>query len=194
MADQVFNKILGDAVRSGVIPDRSRKSIEWLRNRAKNTHLNNRDLLNEGSRLRNKVDVGSMYMFKYDPKFGKELPYYDAFPLIFPFAAVPGGFYGINMHYLPYNYRAKLMDALYDITNNSRFDKTTKLRLSYNLLSNTAKYKYFKPCVKHYLNDHVRSPFIYVYPAEWDMALFLPTEQFKKADRKTVWRDSRNMI
>ena len=85
---------------------------------------------------------------------------------------------GINLHYLPLIYRAKLMDALYDTTNNDAFDKSTKLRLNYSILDKAAKFRYFKPCVKHYLSEQVRSRFLYVYPSEWDIALFLPTQRF----------------
>jgi len=31
------------------------------------------------------VEPGGMYMFLYDPKTKAKLPYFDRFPLIFPF-------------------------------------------------------------------------------------------------------------
>lgn len=147
-------------------------------------------------RLRGKQNqaVGKMYFFFYDPKWKKELPYYDRFPLIFPVGPAKGGFYGINVHYLPYRLRAKLMDALYDITNNKKFDESTKLKLSYDLLKSTEKFKEFKPCFKHYLNDHLKSRFLLVESAEWDIALFLPVANFEKASQSTVWSDSRKII
>jgi hypothetical protein len=101
---------------------------------------------------------------------------------------------GINMHYLPHVLRAKLMDSLYDIASNDKYDETTKLRISYNVLNSAAKYKWFKPCIKHYLTSQVRSRFIYVYPAEWDIALFLPLERFDGATKSQVWKDSKKLI
>jgi hypothetical protein len=101
---------------------------------------------------------------------------------------------GINMHYLPLNYRAKLMDALYDVANNDKYDETTKLKFNYNVLNGASKYKYFAPCVKHYLTDQVRSRFLYVYPSEWDIALFLPTQRFVGATKGKVWKDSINTV
>ena len=148
----------------------------------------------DSSRLTIRPIVGSMYMFNYDPKYKEELPYYDRFPLVFPFRKVPGGFYGINLHYLPPPLRAKLMDALYDYANNTRYDESTKIKLNYQLLTSISKMRFFAPCVKHYLDEHVRSRFMYVYPSEWDIALFLPTERFAKKSKTQVWNDSKRML
>ena len=39
-----------------------------------------------------------------------------------------GWFLWLNLHYLPPVLRAKMLDALMDITNNTKFDKTTRFR------------------------------------------------------------------
>ena len=135
-----------------------------------------------------------MYLFSYDPKMKEELPYYDRFPLVFPFQTTPDGFLGMNMHYIPHVYRARLMDNLYDLTNNEKYDETTKLRASYSMLNSAARYKYFKPCVKRYLYSHVRSRFLLIPSNEWDVALFLPLERFAKSTKNKVYRDSRIFI
>ncbi len=140
------------------------------------------------------IRPGFMYLFNYDPKMKDELPYYDRFPLVFPFEADSEGFLGMNLHYIPPIFRARLMDNLYDLTNNARYDETTKLRISYNMLKSFARYKYFKPCVKRYLNSHVRSKFLLVPADEWDLALFLPLERFTKSTKQSVYRDSRKII
>jgi hypothetical protein len=54
--------------------------------------------------------------------------------------------------------------------------------------------KMFEPCVKKYLYSHVRSKFMYIYPSEWDIALMLPTEQFRKANKQRVWNESKKQI
>lgn len=143
-------------------------------------NLNNGVLTPNKSRFTNYVSIGSMYMFNYDAKWKDTLPYWDARPLIFPFKLVPGGFYGINLHYLPLEVRAVLMDELYKLTNNTRFDESTVIAANYQLLMSSAKTKIIKDCVKHYLIDHVRSSFTYIYPSEWDIALFLPTVKWQK--------------
>ena len=115
-------------------------------------------------------------------------------PLIFPFKLIKGGFYGINLHYLPLTLRARLMDGLYDYTNNKRYDESTRMTLSYKLLNASANLKYFKPCIKHYLYDHVQSRFMYIYPSEWDIAIFLPTARFEKRTANYVHGQSRQAI
>jgi hypothetical protein len=35
---------------------------------------------------------------------------------------------------------------------------------------------------------------MYVFPSEWDIALFLPTERFVGASKTSVWADSRRKI
>lgn len=192
----VFDTILNKGVRAGEIPARTEDARNWYRKTAEAYKtVNERQLMVNGKeRLTMRPMVGSMYMYYYDPKHKATLPYYDAFPLVFPYKKVPGGFMGINLHYLPLPLRAKLMDALYDVTNNERYDETTRLKLNYNVLNSTAKFKYFKPCIKHYLTDQMRSRFLYVYPSEWDMALFLPTSRFIGARKEKVWADSKKLI
>jgi hypothetical protein len=192
----IFDRIVIQGVREGKIPARTQDARNWFRDTAQKIRaVNERSLMkNEKDRLVSQPIVGSMYMFYYDPKYAAELPYYDRFPLVFPYKKVEGGFYGLNLHYLPLQYRAKLMDGLYSFANNTRYDESTKLKMSYQLLSNAAKLRFFEPCLKRYLIDHVGSKFMYVYPSEWDIALFLPTERFAKKTKSQVWADSKRML
>jgi hypothetical protein len=134
--------------------------------------------------------VGKMYMFVYDPKHKDTLPYYDTFPLIFPIEFYGDSFLGINLHYLPPMLRAKLMDALYATINNKKYNKTTQLIISYQILKSASRFKHFEPCIKKYLMSHVGSAFIYISPDEWDFALMLPTERFNKASKQQVWANA----
>lgn len=187
----IFDDILARGVRAGEVPARTQGSRDWFRDQAGSTKTNPNALGKDTSRLKNRATIGKMYMFFYDPKNKKTLPYYDRFPLIFKIENVPGGFTGINLHYLPYKLRAKLMDALYELSTNERYDERTKLELSYDVLKSASKYKYFKPTFKKYLNAHVRSRFIEVNSAEWDIALFLPVERFEGMSKQQVWKESR---
>lgn len=123
-------------------------------------------------------NIGQMFMFLYDPKHKETLPIYDRFPLVFPIKFYTDGFLGINMHYLSRGARAALMDALYLTINNTKDHKTTRLRISYDVLNNSIRMRAFKPCLKRYLNAHVVQNFIYIEPKHWDKALMLPTERF----------------
>jgi hypothetical protein len=138
--------------------------------------------------------VGSMFMFSYKAKHAKTLPYWDRFPLAIVAGPAAGGFYGLNLHYLPPVLRAKFLDALLGITNNKRYDSSTKFKMSYEMLKRAASMKYFEPCFKHYLNSQVTSHFAKVEAPEWEIAVFLPTQSFQGASNSAVWKDSRNKI
>ena len=140
------------------------------------------------------VIPGRLYMFLYDPKMKKELPYYDKFPLVFPFRKAEGGFYGLNMHYLPYPLRVQLLDRLMDFSNNERMDETTKLKYSWAMLDGISRYSAATPCVKHYLQDHVKSPFKQVFSNDWATAMLMPVERFEKASKEQVWADTRKKM
>ena len=70
----------------------------------------------------------------------------------------------------------------------------SRLKLRYDLLQSTKKFKEFEPCFKHYLMEHVKSRIVRVPMTEWEIAIFLPVEDFNKASRQKVYRDSREMI
>ena len=204
MPAYVFQTILQRAASQNITPKMEQNSINWFRDQAKTISVNpNKLLQSQRTRLTTKPMIGRMYVFQYDPKMKKELPYYDTFPLVIPFdtirtaGAIPTGqpgFMGLNLHYLPPILRARLLDNMYEFTNNDKLDETTKFQISYKLLKRVSQLKYFKPCVKQYLFSHMRSRFFYIQPSEWDMAAFLNIARFQKASQKQVWEDSRNAI
>lgn len=156
--------------------------------------MNEFRLVNQNVELQRRIPTpGYMYMFVYDAKHKDTLPYYDRFPLVFPFSVQSDGFTGINMHYLPHILRARLMDALYNLTTNNKFDEKTRLRMSYDILNASSRYKMFAPCVKRYLYSHLKTRFLLVPSNEWDVALFLPLERFN-VNKRTVFNDSQNII
>lgn len=195
MATDFMDKVYADAFKAGITKG-SGQSLEWFKKRlAKVKSVNRKELLKDDSYIvRAKPLVGRMFMYFYDPKHKKTLPYYDRFPLIFMVEKAEGGFYGINLHYLPPKFRAIFFDKLTGFTNNKRYDKSTRLRLSYNLLKNASKLSMFGPCFKHYLSEHVRSKIVEIPASEWESALFLPTEMFQKNAKSTVWSKTRRML
>lgn len=207
-----FDTIITQGVRAGQIPARTEAARTWYRESARNygattrkggtqagrTDFSRRSpsvlIKEDEQRLTNIIRPGNMYMYQYDPKLKDELPFYDRFPLIFPFRVEADRFWAINLHYLGLRQRAVLMDALYSLSTNKRFDETTKLRMNYETLNRAAKFRFFKPCVKQYLFSHMKSRFMYIYPSEWDIALFLPTERFVKASKTQVHAKSRAQL
>lgn len=195
MAIKLFDKILADGVRQNEIPGRTEEARNWYRDVSKRIRgIKENNLLQSKEALTSRLEIGKMFLFSYDPKTKADLPYYDTFPLIFPFKKTSDGFLGLNLHYLPYILRAKLMDLLYAYISDPRLDDKTKLKISYDILNNAATNKYIQPCIKRYLSNHVRSKFVFITPVEWDIALFLPVQKFVNATSLQVWRDSTRMI
>ena len=136
--------------------------------------------------------IGQMYLFQYDAKWKDILPYWDVWPLIFPFDYAKDGFYGINLHYLSPNARATLMINLIKAQGGSgNMTENYKLKLSYNIITN---FPPAKPCIKRYLFSHVQGKGMYGISGEdWSYAAALPLQRFKGATTDTVWKHSATM-
>lgn len=184
-----FLDTLDHQIKTQQIPQATRRSQQWYGFKAGETGK----VANNGHNRAN-VQVGGLYMFHYDPKHKETLPFYDTFPIIFPIESTEDGFIGLNLHYLHPRLRARLFDELYKYRNNDKMDKTTKLKISYSILKSTMKQKLFMPCIKRYLGNHVRSSFLYIEPEQWNHAMLLPLQDFKKKTAKQVWDISAEKI
>lgn len=195
MAISLLDKLKNELATAG-INSYTRESQTWFNNRIKGIRR-----FNEVQFLKDKNFVpktrffpGYMYHFVYDPKTKETLPYYDTFPLILAVAPAPGGFYGLNLHYLNPLTRALFLDKLMDIANKTEFDEKKRFRLNYQLLSSSRRFKEFAPCFKHYLTNNITSRLMMVPSQEWEVAIFLPTERFEGVNKKVVWKESREKI
>tara|TARA_A100001011_G_C14274527_1_gene828548 strand:- start:39 stop:617 length:579 start_codon:yes stop_codon:yes gene_type:complete len=187
------DKVQADAFKAGVQKN-STESLAWFRKklRTMKTVQRNRLLRDEDYKLSTRTLPGRMYMYFYDPKHKKTLPYYDRFPLIIMVKRAPGGFIGLNLHYLPPILRARLFDALLDFKVGDGAQERIKITLG--RLKAASKLRFYKPCYKHYLTRQIDSKMVQVPAAEWDYTLFLPSQQFKKASANKVWAESRKSI
>jgi hypothetical protein len=174
----LFDKVSKQLTAGGIKP-RSIEARAWLgSNIAKMKIPTDRsNLVNDPKRVSARAFIGKMYLYHYDAKLKNTLPVWDKFPLVIPMELYQDGFLGMNLHYLdPYS-RLALLDRLLDFANNDKYDDTTRLRLSYSLLSKSRRYSMFESCVKRYLFQHIVSPIIYVEPDNWETAIFLPFEK-----------------
>ena len=195
MENSLFHKLEVEAYRKG-LQARSLEARRWFRGKTKElSSVNRRKLHRDPALERKKRPVpGDMYMYFYDPKHRKTLPYYDAFPLAIMVEPTRDGFYGLNLHYLSPMLRAKFLDKLMETANNNKFDETTRLNINYNILKSVSKYREFQPCFKRYLTKGIEGNVARVEPPEWDIAIFLPTEQFRGKNKTHVWGASKRMI
>jgi hypothetical protein len=134
---------------------------------------------------------GHLYFFLYEPENVKTLPYYDRFPFVLVTDKRGDSFTGLNFHYLDYYWRAWLFDNLYESRRRDPDPLRVQLPFSYRILSQTTKYKQFRPCYKRYLFKQLRSPLLQVGETEWDVALWLPVELYRKAPVTDVWAESK---
>lgn len=191
----IFAKIQERAQQAGIVPYTA-KSRQWFMQKLKTiTNATPQRILRDDALIRRKKPlIGRMFMFLYDPKGKETLPYYDRFPLILMVGPAEKGFYGLNLHYLSPKNRALFFDRLAEYLNNDKMDESTRFRLAYSTLSSSRQLRAFAPCFKHYLYDHVKSVPVEIPPTEWEIALFLPTDNFVGDRNRNIWKKSNNLI
>lgn len=102
---------------------------------------------------------GKMYFFSYDPKLKDQLPYYDAYPMVYVIEMTDNGFLGCNLHYVNPKYR----DAI-----------------AISLLNNSAQGRVAVPpsTLHRYLYTGVSGIPYQIPKSEWESIVQLPTEKF----------------
>jgi len=167
------------------------RSLQWYQTQVRSlAALNPNKLMSNTPALVNNVLPGNMYMFFYEAKLKDQLPYYDMFPLVLPFRKVANGFYGLNLHYIPYGARFKILGALHEFATDEKINEATRIKISWNIVKSFSVLKPLQACVKHYLTDQVQSRFLRINYPDWITASLLPLERFN-VNKTTVWKDSR---
>lgn len=180
-----------DRLSIGQIRSRAKSSVRWFSNliRGRGKELSPGEYVSL-----DKLRPGHMYSYVYDPKHKNTLPYYDKFPLIIMVDYAKGGFYGLNLHYLPPRLRERLFNELLKTSTNKKMTEDSKLKINYSILLKISKSGLYAPCFKHYLFNHVQGRVLRVNPEQWEEAIFMPTEQFEKASARSVWADSKKRV
>ena len=167
----------------------------------------------EQSRLRGRFTWGVMNMFFYKPQGAAKLEYYDLFPLVIPFRKYTNGFVGINLHYLPFDLRIKLLSKamvqMGQSTGQADIEEAAgegvvgargdKVLLQWQRIKHNET---VIPIVRRYRAKNVMSKFMVIEPSEFIIAAMLPTARFKKGpldqssivQTKEVYRQTRIKI
>jgi len=183
MAENIFNSIRKES-------GGAEKSYSWYRDQIKQLSGVNSNTILKNSKLTTRLIPGEMYLFMYDPKHKATLPYYDKFPLVLPFRVVEDGFFGLNIHYLPYLARFKLLGKLSELATDDKITDKTRIAVSWNILQSSSAYAPANACVKHYLEKHLQSRFLKIPYPDWLTASQLPLDRFVGARNTQVWKDS----
>lgn len=177
------------------------KSLKWFQQFVpKNfSRVRTARMFRDKSLWTSRIIPGNMYFFEYDAKTKDILPVWDQYPLIFPWDSWTGGdgnfgesgvqyFIGVNLHYLPPALRFQAMKALLKLRNEKRYRESTRLKISWQVLSGLSQSRFFEHSVKIYRMDQVKSKFVKIPARSWEMAVYLPLARFKKGSKKEAWR------
>jgi hypothetical protein len=69
-------------------------------------------------------------------------------------------------------------------------DEIKRMRVTYDILNASKRFREFKPCIKKYLFPHIKSRILAVQPDEWETAMYLPVHQFKGEKPQQIWKES----
>lgn len=172
--------------READVPRQTDYALNWFRETIrKDKKVSQERVATDARRLGRGVNFapGNMFTYVYDPKYKDKLPFYDVYPLIVVVEKTKTGWYGINVHYLPPILRAALFK---DIGYRNKDPKRVAEALARNPLTSA--------CLKQYLASHVVSRPVGIPKEEWEIAIQLPFEGFKKAEPTQVWGNSRVRI
>lgn len=179
MINQFAKEVLGGITKSTVSRN-ARRSMNWLFNKIKNEMPNVKQV--------SRPKVGRMYLMVYDAKTKDKLPYWDSNPCIILVDAAPGGFYGLNFHYLPIKERHYLLEQLVPFQKLVSGRSINNIAISYKKLLGLSHSRW-KHCFKRYLFSHMRTKLIEVPMNEWINVIELPLAHFHKATATSVWKD-----
>jgi len=190
---------LRNQARNKKLRPRTRDAIDFYVKAVKRLgKVNTREAFKDRGMLTRQAMVpGRIMLYEYKA-ITPNLPYFDKWPLILVIDAWTNKgknyFSGLNFHYLPVEMRYPLLIKLMEYKNNKRYDETTRLKVTYDLLKSASNMKEFRPAYKHYRLDAVKSKFRQVEVKYAEIAMALPLARFQGASNKKVWSDSVKQI
>ena len=189
-----FLSKVSDAIKTGTVGQEVRRSAQWFQDKIKGLKggVKNRFSSTNAAKfyreaetkvnpnlLKRRAELGDLFCYYYNPKYRATLPYYDMFPMIMLIGAEKETFLGINFHYLRPKWRAVLLDRV-----------SAKLGSGLPRWSKLRQIRQIAPTIKRYRFDHIMRRVIPIEENEQEIAIFLPTERFKKSAKAKVWADS----
>lgn len=200
--DNHFSDLEKELLKPGSTRRREKAATDWWIETMKRTHRASYDQQSKKYSVRPQDWMktrrgivrppiqGQMFCYWYDAKWKNELPYWDRFPIVLIIEMYDDGWLGLNLHYLPPFYRARLLGLIMGTMMSVKLSREAKARVTYDLIQSAAKWNVAKPCIKRYLRQHIVGKIVRVPPDEWEHTVMLPMDTWVGAARQQVWLES----
>lgn len=124
--------------------------------------------------------AGRMYLYSYDALYKDVLPIWDALPLIIFMDFRTNGFTGLNVHYISFMNKRRLLKKLESIARDDKVVGGKKVLLSYKMIKGFSSVKDIETGFKRYRFDRLRSQFIEIPYDDWKYIVYLPIAKWHK--------------
>jgi hypothetical protein len=196
-------------IREGAL----RRAVNWFSRKirdlgsradANKGEVNIRKVKNFASFVK-KMVIGGIYFQAYDPKFKKELPFYDKLPLYIPAQIKSDRILGLNLHYLPPQLRVAFLqdyveylekrafeagyDFLYEVPSSQISNWGSRYISKVYLGAVKSPGNPLRECVKTYLYGHIVSKISPVKIDNWEHVGNLILPQFEKKSDSYIYRN-----
>jgi hypothetical protein len=85
----------------------SAAAMDWFQKGIKSKNVT------EAQLTRSRFEPGKIYVFKYSPKYEKELPWFDENPVVLAIEQAGENDFGVNLNLLPVPFKEKFLDELF---------------------------------------------------------------------------------
>jgi hypothetical protein len=159
---------------------KGKKSVAWFKTKVGES--------SKGFSKASRLMPGKIYTFGYDAKGKKTLPYWDKFPLILVLDVFPGGFIGLNFHYIKPIERERFLKKIMKFSTQKGDPETFTKKARFNADWSSVKgIDNADKMIHKYLFSQVRTTLLESPPNEWENVIYLPYQKFVGASAKSVW-------
>lgn len=134
----------------------------------------------------NKMKLGYMYTYVYDPKHKKTLPFYDVLPMMVLLGKGGDRMIGLNLHYLPYTWRVKIAKNIMKLLSWKKRIKYSDVKKAINSAKVPEGLLYL--CIRVYLYGKIQSNVKEFDSQNYELAIKNVMPQFKKETEENIYK------
>ena len=136
---------------------------------------------------------GALYLYRYsNPKYKKQLSYYDARPLVLLLEYNSTHFLGISIHYIPWTYRIMFVKKVIKKLSYKNRIKYSDIKRAADSVRMPEVYAYF--AVKKYIRSRIGSDLYQFTFDNWREATVNIPPNFKKAQDTRILKDMHKKV